>query len=79
MHGTMDEVPGTLATLLVYDFAFVCHKSSARINTAEIVFELQPKTSNNVGPLIYTIEPKSTHHRVDTEEKSQIIRAWRAH
>ncbi|QLI74480.1 uncharacterized protein G6M90_00g106320 [Metarhizium brunneum] len=79
MHGTMDEVPVTLATPLVYDFAFVCHKSSARIKKAEIVFESQPKMSNNVGPLIYTIKPKSTHHRIDTEEKSQIIRAWRAH
>lgn len=66
----MDQISGTPATLLVYDFAFVSHKSSVRIKKAEIEFEFQPKTSNNDGPLISTIKPKGTHHVIDTEQKS---------
>lgn len=69
MHETMNEVSGTPATPLLCNFVFASYKSSARIKKAEIVFEFQPKTSNNVGPLISTIMSKGTNHMSDTEEK----------
>lgn len=70
IHGTMDEVSCAPATLLVYDFEFSCHKSSARIKEAEIAFDFQPKDgSASSGPSVTAIKPKGTHAMIETSEK----------
>src|SRR5690242_8754569 len=69
IHGTLDRTSNTRATLLVYAFSFFSYRS-ARIKTAEISFEFQPKNPNagSSGPAIKKISPYSRYNMMQTTE-----------
>ncbi|KAG8158604.1 hypothetical protein KVR01_011726 [Diaporthe batatas] len=70
VHGTLDQTSGKPATLLVYDFEFATHRSSARIMRADIDFLFQPGKGNSAGPLVAAVKPMGTHKMGDTEENN---------
>ncbi|KAI0888362.1 uncharacterized protein GGS22DRAFT_155677 [Annulohypoxylon maeteangense] len=68
VHGTLDQISKTPATLLVYDFKFFSHRST-RIKDANISFEFQAKRgSNSLGPMVTAIAPYAKHIMMRTTE-----------
>jgi hypothetical protein len=68
VHGTLDETSKTLATLMVYDFKFLSHRST-RIKDATISFEFKAKRgSTSLGPTVTAVAPYAKHVTMRTTE-----------
>ncbi|KPM35437.1 hypothetical protein AK830_g11140 [Neonectria ditissima] len=68
IHGTLDQVSRTRATLLIYDFCFFSYRST-RIKEADIWFEFRPKKgSTSAGPTVHKIEPFAKYDMMPTTE-----------
>ncbi|KAK2024171.1 hypothetical protein LX32DRAFT_666857 [Colletotrichum zoysiae] len=68
IHGTLDEMSNTPATLLIYDFSFLSHRST-RIKSASISFEFRAKRgSASLGPTVVAVAPFGKHTTMQTTE-----------
>ncbi|KAK7422548.1 hypothetical protein QQX98_001571 [Neonectria punicea] len=68
IHGNLDQISNTPATLLVYDFSFFSYRST-RIKDARISFEFQPKKDGTgVGPTVKKVAPFAKHVMMQTTE-----------
>lgn len=68
IHGTLDQTSKTPATLLVYDFKFLSHRST-RIKDASISFEFKAKRgSTSLGPTVIAVAPYAKHIMMRTTE-----------
>ncbi|KAI1486854.1 hypothetical protein F5X96DRAFT_193081 [Biscogniauxia mediterranea] len=68
VHGTLDQTSRTPATLLVYDFTFLSHRST-RIKDANISFEFKAKRgSTSLGPTVINVAPYAKHIMMRTTE-----------
>ncbi|KAI0407366.1 hypothetical protein F4802DRAFT_605547 [Xylaria palmicola] len=68
VHGTLDHTSKTPATLLVYDFKFLSHRST-RIKDASISFEFKAKKgSASLGPNVEAVAPYAKHIMMRTTE-----------
>ncbi|KAL6827244.1 hypothetical protein J3E69DRAFT_333416 [Trichoderma sp. SZMC 28015] len=68
IHGTLDETSKTPATLLVYDFKFLSHRST-RIKDASISFKFKAKRgSTSLGPTVIAVAPYAKHNMLRTTE-----------
>ncbi|KAK1254746.1 hypothetical protein MKX08_008741 [Trichoderma sp. CBMAI-0020] len=68
IHGTLDQISKIPATLLVYDFKFLSHRST-RIKDASISFEFKAKRgSTGLGPSVIAVAPYAKHIMMRTTE-----------
>lgn len=69
VHGTLDDVDNEPATMLVYDFYFLSHRSG-RIKDATISFEFQAKEGgDNSSITVRDVAPCGKHVMMQTKEK----------
>lgn len=69
VHGTLDDVSNTRATLLVYDFSFFSYRST-RIKAASILFEFKANQGSNAGggPAVKAVAPYGRHVMMQTRQ-----------
>ncbi|KAF4537794.1 Intracellular serine protease [Lasiodiplodia theobromae] len=69
IHGTLDQLNKTPATLLVYDFSFFSHRRSTRIKDASITFEFQARGGKSIpGPTVEKVAPYGKYVMMQTTE-----------
>ncbi|KAJ4320187.1 hypothetical protein N0V84_005972 [Fusarium piperis] len=71
VHGTLDDMSKTKATLLIYDFSFFSYRKT-RIKNASICFEFEKAAENRgsqfIGPKVAKVAPYGKHVMMQTTE-----------